>query len=159
MAAYQAQWVEPIRVDYRGYQVCEIPPNGQGIVALMALNILKEFDFSQKDSAETCHKQLEAIKIAFADAFHYVTDPTHMRIDYHTLLDPAYAPPAPVSSGRGPSLIPMPIPPKSGTVYMCAPTARAIWSPISSPTYMGFGSGIVVRTPAWRCKTGGTISP
>ena len=68
LAAYRARWVEPIRVFYRGYEVCEIPPNGQGIVALMALNILKEFEFPEKDCTETYHRQIEAIKIAFADA-------------------------------------------------------------------------------------------
>lgn len=81
LAAYQARWVEPIWVDYRGYRVCEIPPNGQGIVALMALNILKEFSFPEKDCADTYHRQLEAMKMAFADAFRYVTDPDHMELD------------------------------------------------------------------------------
>lgn len=144
LAAYQAQWVEPIRVDYRGYQVCEIPPNGQGIVALMALNILKEFDFSQKDSAETCHKQLEAIKIAFADAFHYVTDPTHMRIDYHTLLDPAYGAARAREIGERAQVYSHAIPPKSGTVYMCCADGEGNMVSYIQSNYMGFGSGIVV---------------
>ena len=89
-AAFHPRWVEPISVNYRGFDVCEIPPNGQGIAALMALNILKEFTFRDRDDAETVHRQLEAMKMAFADAFRYVTDPERMEIDYHDLLSPAY---------------------------------------------------------------------
>ena len=88
LAAYAPQWVEPIRVNYRGFEVCEIPPNGQGITALMALNILKEFDFPERDCALTAHRQIEALKLAFADAFRYVTDPRCMELDYHRLLAP-----------------------------------------------------------------------
>ena len=89
-AAFRPRWVEPISVNYRGFDVCEIPPNGQGITALMALNILKEFTFTDRDDATTVHRQLEAMKMAFADAFRYVTDPEKMELDYHDLLDPAY---------------------------------------------------------------------
>ena len=90
LAVHKAVWVNTISVNYRGYDVCEIPPNGQGITALMALNILKEFSFPQRDCPETCHRQIEAMKMAFADSFHYVTDPARMVIDYHTLLRPEY---------------------------------------------------------------------
>ena len=100
LAAYRPLWVEPIRLNYRGFEVCEIPPNGQGIVALMALNILKEFDFPQRDCAMTAHRQrdcamtahrqIEALKMAFADAFRTVTDPKDMELDYHRLLLPEY---------------------------------------------------------------------
>ena len=64
LAEYESEWVEPISVNYRGYDVWEIPPNGQGIVALMTLNILKEFSFEKRD-AQAVHRQLEAMKIAF----------------------------------------------------------------------------------------------
>ena len=144
LAAYEVKWVEPIRVNYRGYQVCEIPPNGQGIVALMALNILNNFTFTEKDSAETAHRQLEAIKIAFADAFHYVTDPAKMAIDYQTLLSPAYGAQRAQEIGARAQVYSHAIPPKSGTVYMCCADGEGNMVSYIQSNYMGFGSGIVV---------------
>lgn len=144
LAAYQARWVEPISVDYRGYQVCEIPPNGQGIVALMALNILKEFSFSEKDCVETYHRQLEAIKMAFADAFHYVTDPDHMELDYHRLLAPAYGAQRAAEMGDTARVYSHAIPPKSGTVYLCCADGEGNMVSFIQSNYMGFGSGVVV---------------
>ncbi len=144
LAAFEAQWVEPIRVNYRGYEVCEIPPNGQGIVALMALNILKEFDFSEKDSVETCHRQLEAIKMAFADALHYVTDPKEMPIDYHRLLDPAYGAARAREMTDRAQVYSHAVPPKSGTVYLCCADAEGNMVSFIQSNYMGFGSGVVV---------------
>ena len=90
LAAHKADWVDPISVNYRGYDVCEIPPNGQGIAALMALNILKEFSFTQRDCPETMHRQIEAMKMAFADVLGTVTDPDHMTVDHRLLLDAVY---------------------------------------------------------------------
>ena len=144
LAAYEAKWVEPIRMNYRGYQVCEIPPNGQGIVALMALNILNNFTFTEKDSAEIAHHQLEAIKIAFADAFHYVTDPAKMAIDYQTLLSPAYGAQRAQEIGARAQVYSHAIPPKSGTVYMCCADGEGNMVSYIQSNYMGFGSGIVV---------------
>ncbi|MCR5843638.1 MAG: gamma-glutamyltransferase family protein [Oscillospiraceae bacterium] len=144
LAAYQAKWVEPISVDYREYRVCEIPPNGQGIVALMALNILKEFSFSQPDCVETAHRQLEAIKIAFADAFRYVTDPEYMEIDYRSLLDPAYGAVRAAEIGARAKVYSHAVPPKSGTVYLCCADGEGNMVSYIQSNYMGFGSGIVV---------------
>lgn len=144
LAAYQAKWVEPISVDYRGYQVCEIPPNGQGIVALMALNILKEFDFREKDCVETYHRQLEAMKMAFADAFHYVTDPDFMELDYHRLLDPAYGAQRAKEMGETAQVYTYAVPPKSGTVYLCCADGEGNMVSYIQSNYMGFGSGVVV---------------
>ena len=144
LAAFEARWVEPIRLNYRGYEVCEIPPNGQGIVALMALNILKEFDFPEKDSVETCHRQLEAVKMAFADAFRYVTDPADMEIDYHRLLDPAYGAQRAREMGGRARVWSHRIPPKSGTVYLCCADGEGNMVSWIQSNYMGFGSGIVV---------------
>src|SRR5581483_3872390 len=76
LAAHRADWVGTIDGAYRGYTVHEIPPNGQGIVALIALGILEHFDMPSlsADSADTVHVQIEALKLAFADAHAYVAD-------------------------------------------------------------------------------------
>ncbi len=145
LAKFEAKWVEPIKVKYRGYEVCEIPPNGQGIVALMALNILKEFDFKEKDCPETYHRQLEAIKMAFADAFRYVTDPDHMEIDYNTLLDPEYGAERAKEMGETAKVYTHSVPPKSGTVYFCCADGEGNMVSYIQSNYMGFGSGIVVK--------------
>ncbi|MBQ6878379.1 MAG: gamma-glutamyltransferase [Oscillospiraceae bacterium] len=142
---FEAKWVEPIKVNYHGYEVCEIPPNGQGIAALMALNILKEFSFTEKDCAETYHKQLEAMKIAFADAFHYVTDPDYMEIDYSDLLSPEYGAERAKEIGDTAKIYTHSVPPKSGTVYFCCADGEGNMVSFIQSNYMGFGSGIVVR--------------
>ena len=144
LAAFHPFWVEPIRLSYRGYEVCEIPPNGQGIAALMALNILKEFEFPEKESAVTFHRQLEAMKIAFHDAFGFVTDPAHLKDDQRRYLDPAYGAYRAKEIGNRASRIP-PLPlPKSGTVYLAAADGEGNMVSYIQSNYMGFGSGIVV---------------
>ncbi len=82
LAAHTSTWVQPISTNYRGYDVWEIPPNGQGIAALVALNILEGFDIARlpRESVESYHLQLEAIKLAFADAATYVADPEHAEV-------------------------------------------------------------------------------
>ena len=145
LSTYDCDWVDPIHVDYRGYDVCEIPPNGQGIVALMALNILKEFDFKEKESVDTYHKQIEALKIAFADAKKYVTDPSLMCIDYHDLLTPEFGA---MRSKEITDTASLPLPadlPKSGTVYLCTADKEGNMVSYIQSNYMGFGSGIVVK--------------
>ena len=144
LAAHRAVWVEPIRVDYRGYEVCEIPPNGQGIVALMALNILRNFDFPERDCGLTAHRQIEAVKMAFADAFRYVTDPDHMTVDYHDLLDPAYGASRAAEMTQNAQVWTHRIPPKSGTVYLCCADGEGNMVSWIQSNYMGFGSGVVV---------------
>jgi len=144
LAAYESRWVDPISVDYRGYRVCEIPPNGQGIAALMALNILKEFDFPEKESVETYHRQLEAMKMAFADAFRYVTDPDKMDIDYHRLLLPEYGAMRAREMGEMAQVYSHAEPPKCGTVYLCTADSEGNMVSYIQSNYQDFGSGIVV---------------
>ena len=68
----------PLSVKYRGFWGLGIPPNGQGLVALMALNILRGFEFSTRDCVVTLHGQIEAMKLAFADGRKHITDTRHM---------------------------------------------------------------------------------
>lgn len=142
---YKVEWVDPISVNYRGYDVWEIPPNGQGIVTLMALNILKNFDISGKNPEEISHLQFEAIKMAFADALATVTDPVDMQIDYHAYLDDSYGKRRSAEIGavaRMPETIK---PPKSGTVYLCAADGEGNMVSYIQSNYMDFGSGIVIE--------------
>ena len=144
LAAFRPFWTEPLRLAYRGYEVCEIPPNGQGIAALMALNILKEFDFAERESAVTFHRQIEAMKLAFSDAFGFVTDPSHLRGDPARFLDPAYGAFRAKEIGeKARALPPVPLP-KSGTVYLAAADGEGNMVSYIQSNYMGFGSGIVV---------------
>jgi len=91
LAEYQPEWIDPIKINYRGYDVWEIPPNGQGLIALMALNILKDFEFYAKDTVETYHKQIEAVKLAFVDGLNYITDSRCMTLSVDQLLSKNYA--------------------------------------------------------------------
>jgi gamma-glutamyltranspeptidase/glutathione hydrolase len=79
-AAYKPEWVTPLSKDYRGHTLHEIPPNGQGIAALMALGILKRFDIASLpvDGTASFHLQIEAMKLAFADVYRFVSERSTM---------------------------------------------------------------------------------
>jgi gamma-glutamyltranspeptidase/glutathione hydrolase len=96
LAAHRPDWVKPLEIDYRGYTLHEIPPNGQGIVALIALGILGNFDLRSHsvDGADSLHLQIEAVKLAFADAWRYVADIDHMDVRPQALLLRRLMPPA-----------------------------------------------------------------
>ncbi len=82
LAAHHSTWEEPISTLYRGLRIWECPPNGQGLTALLALNILEGFDLAEMEplSARRLHLQIEALRLAFADTRWYVADPAHSRI-------------------------------------------------------------------------------
>lgn len=144
LADYKPEWVEPIGINYRGYDVWEIPPNGHGIVALIALNILKGFEFNEKDNIETYHRQIEAIKLAFADGKKYIADPRDMNITVEELLSEEYAAER-RKLIKGEALIHMAgKPAKGGTVYLSAADGEGNMISYIQSNYMGFGSGLVV---------------
>ncbi|UFJ43407.1 gamma-glutamyltransferase family protein [Brevibacillus humidisoli] len=144
LAAYRPEWVEPISLHYRGYDVWEIPPNGHGLVALMALNILKGFWFDQRDTVETYHLQLEAIKLAYADGRKYITDPAFMSVRVEDLLSDGYAEERRRLIGTE-ALEPLPGQPlRGGTVYLCTADGEGNMVSFIQSNYYGFGSGLVV---------------
>jgi gamma-glutamyltranspeptidase / glutathione hydrolase len=144
LSAYKAEWVEPIKVYYRGYDVWEIPPNGQGLVALMALNIAKGFDFTEKDTVETYHKQIEAMKLAFTDGKAFITDPNDMPLTVEELLAEEYGA-ARRAEITEEALTPNPYqPPRGGTVYLATADGEGNMVSYIQSNYMGFGSGLVV---------------
>ncbi|MBV9320134.1 MAG: gamma-glutamyltransferase family protein [Mycobacterium sp.] len=146
LAAHQADWVGTISGAYREYTVHEIPPNGQGIVALIALGILEQFDMASLavDSADSVHLQIEAVKLAFADAQAYLADIDHMPLRPQHLLDKEYLQQRatlidlkrakPAAAGT----------PKGGTVYLTAADASGLMVSMIQSNYTGFGSGVVV---------------
>jgi gamma-glutamyltranspeptidase/glutathione hydrolase len=146
LAAHTSTWVEPISTCYRGYDVWEIPPNGQGITALIALNILEGFDLTAapRDSTESFHLQIEAMKLAFADAARYVADPEHASVPIAGLLSKAYADERRALIGDQALLPAAGRPPEGGTVYLCAADADGMMVSLIQSNYSGFGSGIVV---------------
>lgn len=141
---YSCQWVEPISVNYRGYDVWELPPNGQGIVALMALNILNNFDFTEKDNVNTYHVLIEAMKLAFADGLEYIGDSQYMRVSVEDLLSPQYGKKRAEIIGDK-ALVPTHGNPDSGgTVYFAVADGEGNMVSYIQSNYMGFGSGLVV---------------
>lgn len=142
--SYYPEWVKPISINYRGYDVWEIPPSGQGLVALMALNICKGFAFSERDTVETLHRQMEAMKLAFTDGKTYITDPRNMSMPVEQVLSQAYGEHRRSLIGDE-AIIPEPYKPsQSGTVYLATADSEGNMVSFIQSNYMGFGSGIVI---------------
>lgn len=141
---YAPLWVEPITINYKGYDVFEMPPNGHGITALMALNILKGMELGQRDSADTYHKMIEAMKLAFIDAKTYVADPRYMRTRVSDLLSDRYAARRRALIGET-ALYPTAGDPACGdTVYFCTADEEGNMVSFIQSNYMEFGSGVVI---------------
>ena len=147
LAAHKNDWVEPIGIDYRGYTLHEMPPNGQGIAALIALGILENFDVEALavDSVDSLHLQIEAMKLAFADTYEYVSDPGTMRVKPAEMLDKSYlkerAKLIDLKKARTPTFG---RPSKGGTVYLTAADESGMMVSFIQSNFSGFGSGVVV---------------
>jgi gamma-glutamyltranspeptidase/glutathione hydrolase len=148
LAAHTVDWVEPLAQNYRGLTLHEIPPNGQGIGALISLGILENFDMSSLvvDSADSLHVQIEAMKLAFADIYEYVSDPRTMRVTPQQMLDREYlkqrAKLIDMKKAQEPKFG---SPPSGGTVYLTAADASGMMVSYIQSNYAGFGSGVVVH--------------
>lgn len=144
LAGYQPEWVTPIAADYRGHKVWEIPPNGQGLVALMALRILEGFEVDNRDNPEVLHRQLEAMKLAFVDGQTHITQPEHMTHSVEALLGDAYTRERRALIGER-ALEPTPGTPQAGgTVYLATADGDGNMVSFIQSNYHGFGSGVVV---------------
>jgi gamma-glutamyltranspeptidase/glutathione hydrolase len=150
LASHVSTWEEPISVDYRGYRVCECPPNGQGITALIALNLLEGFDLASLESlsVERLHLMIEALRLAFADARWFVADPKFSNIPVKELLSKEYANErrklidpkrAAIDQKRGTPVS------SSDTVYLSVVDKFGNACSFINSNYMGFGTGIVPK--------------
>ena len=149
LAQYRPEWVEPIAQNYRGYTLHEIPPNGQGIAALIALGILENFDVASMkvDGIDSQHLQIEAMKLAFADVYRYVADPRHMEVTPAQMLDPAYLKSrAQLINMKKAQDFKAGNPVKGGTIYLTAADENGMMVSFIQSNYMGFGSGVVEPT-------------
>ncbi len=145
-AHYQPEWVEPIGVGYRGYTLHEIGPSGQGIAALIALGILGRFDLAAlaADGVPSQHLQIEAMKLAFADVYRYVADPSSMEVTPAQMLDEAYlASRARLIDPKRAQVFAPGNPAQGGTIYLTAADADGMMVSFIQSNYMGFGSGCV----------------
>jgi gamma-glutamyltranspeptidase/glutathione hydrolase len=149
LAGHTSTWVRPISISYHDYEVWEIPPNGQGLAALMTLGMLEKLDMTHypRDSASSYHLQIEAMKLAFADAYRYIADPEHADVPVSGLLDADYlarrssqirSTARPADPGQ---------PPRGGTVYLSAADRNGHMISMIQSNFWGFGSGIVI--PDW----------
>ncbi len=148
LAAFEPEWVDTVSMDYRdGYALHEIPPNGQGIAALIALGILKHFDLAELplDGPASQHLQIEAMKLAFADVYRYVAEPASMTVTPAQMLDPAYlAQRAKLIDPHHAREFAPGNPAKGGTIYLTAADERGMMVSFIQSNYMGFGSGVVI---------------
>lgn len=150
LAAHHSTWDKPLAVTYRHFKVWECPPNGQGLTALLALNILKGYDLKTVNplSSQRLHLQIEALRLAFANAFRYIADPAWGDLPSDALLSDTYA--AERRALIHPQRALMQVCPGeplkgSDTVYFCVVDEMGNACSMVNSNYMGFGTGIVPR--------------
>ena len=146
-AAFRPEWVATIAKHYGGHTLHEIPPNGQGIAALIALGILAQFDLAslKVDGVDSQHLQIEAMKLAFADTWRHVSERASMEVAPEQLLDDVYlAARAKLIDPRRAQDFGAGNPAKGGTIYLTAADESGMMVSFIQSNYMGFGSGVVV---------------
>jgi len=145
LAAHRADWVTPIAQPYRDVVLHEIPPNGQGLAAQIALAILAHREVPPQDSADAMHVQIEAMKIALGAAAQHFADPRAMRVSPEQLLEPGSVARAAARIGRtAMALPPVSLPISHDTVYLSAADASGMMVSFIQSNFHGFGAGIVV---------------
>jgi gamma-glutamyltranspeptidase/glutathione hydrolase len=146
LADYKPEWVTPLAQNYRGYTLHEIPPSGQGIAAQIAMGILENFDMASLalDGVDSQHLQIEAMKLAFADVYRYVAEPSAMEISPAHMLDPSYLKHrAQLINMNKAQNFGAGNPVKGGTIYLSAADENGMMVSFIQSNFMGFGSGCV----------------
>lgn len=151
LAAFEPEWVEPISTEYRGWRVWEIPPNSQGIAALMMLNIMERFELGKLSpvGAPLLHLEIEAQKLAYADLARYVADPRVAPAPVGAMLDKGYAGKraAMIRPGRAACEVTpgeFPLPDGGDTIYLAAADEEGNLVSLIQSIFLSFGSGIGV---------------
>ncbi len=145
LADHRADWVNPTAQRYRDVSLHEIPPNGQGLAAQIALGILANIDAGELDSSAWVHVQLEAMKIAVRAAAEHIADIDHMRVGIDELLDTTSLARAASSIGnRASTLEPLALPTSPDTVYLTTADSSGMMVSLIQSNYLGFGSGVVI---------------
>ncbi len=147
LAAHQGQWVAPLSTAYRDCRVHELPPNGQGLAALLALGIIERFDLKRygADLVENLHLQIEAMKIAFDVTARLVADPDFTDFDPNRVLEERFLDrcAARIYPDRA-AVLPRAPSPEGGTVYLTTADAEGMMVSFIQSNYLGFGSGVVI---------------
>lgn len=147
LANHEANWVELISIDYHNITLHEIPPNGQGLAALIALGILEKLDLTKykPDSPESLHLQIEAMKLAFSDAYHYISDSRTQEFEPSMLLKSDYlSQRAELINKNKAHTYNYGTPKQGDTVYLTTADEKGMMVSYIQSNYMGFGSGIVI---------------
>jgi gamma-glutamyltranspeptidase/glutathione hydrolase len=147
LANHKPLWVDPISINYRGYDLYEIPPNGQGVAALIAMGILNNIDLKNYpvDSADSVHFQIEAMKIGFEFAYKHLADPDFMKIDFRELLNPEFLKDQSAKININQVLsTDREVFHDKDTVYLTAADESGMMVSFIQSNYMGFGSGVVI---------------
>lgn len=145
---HTSTWVDPASTNYRGYDVFELPPNGQGIATLQILNILEGFDLAKmgRNSSETLHAMIEAKKLAWADRAKYYADPAFAKIPLAKLISKEYAAERRklIDPKRAAKSVAAGKIDNGDTIYMCTADDEGNMVSLIQSNYRGMGSGIVV---------------
>jgi len=163
-AHHRSEWVQPVSTNYRGYDVWELPPPGQGIAALQLLNLLEGYDLKAmgRESADFWHTLVEAKKVAYADRARYYADPDFAAVPVTALLakDYAVARRAGINATRA-AQVDAPGDPvalsRRETTYLCAADSSGMMVSLIQSNYTGFGSGYVVPSLGFGLQNRGNL--
>jgi gamma-glutamyltranspeptidase/glutathione hydrolase len=163
LAEFAAEWVTPISTDYRGWKVCELPPNGQGIATLEMLNVMERFPLSQlaPTSPDALHAEIEAQKLAYQDLRRYVADPHFAKVPVAGLISKEYGREraALIDAAHAHcDVAPGTPPPTSGdTIYLTVVDRDGNIVSLIQSLYNGFGSGVMVKGMGFHLQNRGGL--